>query len=228
MPAPYSPTDAIVYGWRKLTQNLGPFIVMGVLILVIGVLISFGTNLIATGSLLAADAPTDPDTGLPEENLASTFIQLAGSLVTGAVSWFLTLVLLRGALDVVDTGRTDLGVMFTRIPWGQALVAGILVLLASMGGLLLCFVGVIPVLFFLYYTNVAVLDGASGTDALGASFRFVKDNVGDVFVFALLAIVITAVAACCTLGLASIVTTPMFAIAVAYTWRNLQGRPVAA
>lgn len=194
------------------------------LILAATAIIQFGSNLLATGSLLATDAPVDPETGLPEDTLASSLIQLLGSVASGAVGWLLGLVLLRGALDVVDTGRTDLGAMFSRIPWGQALLAGLLLGLAAFGGLLLCIVGVIPVIFFLYYTNAAVLDGETGAGALGASFRFVKDNLANNLLLALLAVLIVTVVSCCTLGLGAIVATPVLSIAVAYTWRVLQGR----
>ncbi|WP_157074891.1 hypothetical protein [Janibacter limosus] len=223
----YSPVDAMAYGWKKFTQHLGPFIVMGLLIFFLAFGIQFLFNMLGAGSTFAMDAPIDPATGLPEDNAVSYLLQAVGGILSGIVSWVLGLALLRGALDVVDTGRTDLSAMFTRIPWGQALLAGLLVGIAVIVGLVALLVGALVVGFFLYYANAAVLDGKSATEAISASFTFVKEHLGDTLLYAMLAIVVIVITSCCTCGLATIVTTPVFALGTAYTWRVLQGRPVA-
>lgn len=225
--APYSAIGAVEYGWQKFRDNLGPFLLMGLIIFVSGMVIQFTTNLVSTGTLLGTGGAVDPETGLPEQDLIATLIQLIGGLVSGVIAWVLGLALMRGALDVVDTGRTDFAAMFTRIPWGQAVIAGILVGLALIGGLILCIFPVFIVGFLLYYSSVAVLDGESGPGALAASFRFTTQNLGQTLLFAVLSILLIVIVTCCTLGLGSIVVTPLFAIGVAYTWRTLQGRPVA-
>ncbi len=82
-------------------------------------------------------------------------------MLTTLITWVLTFAMVRGAIDVVDTGRTNLGAMFTRINWGQA----ILVVIATTVGLILCVVPGTVITFLLSYTNVAVVDGAPAIDA---------------------------------------------------------------
>lgn len=225
MQPPYSPVDALTYGWRLFTKNVGPFMIITAVMLVISAAISFGTNLATTGSLFGTGSTVDPVTGLPENYLVHQLISLMASFVSGIISWVLGLALVRGALDVVDTGRTDLGAMFTRIPWGQAIIAGIIVMIVTFVGTLMCILPGIVAAYLLYYTNMAVLDGASGVDGIVASFNFTTKNVGPTLLLALLAIVIV-ILSLCTLGLALLIAVPVLCIAAAYTWRVLQGRPV--
>lgn len=223
---PYSAIDAVKYGWTKFTQNLGSFLGLTAIILVIGFGLNMLINLAITGSPINTGSEVDPATGLPDDFVRTQVASLASSFVTGFVSWALGLALVRGALDVVDTGRTSFGAMFSRIPWGQALLAGLLMWVASTVGLLLCIIPGIIVMFLLYYTNYAVLEGRSATDALGASFTFVKDHLGENLLLMLVAIGL-GILAICTCGIGFLVLTPVMSIATAYTWRVLQGRPVA-
>lgn len=222
----YSATDAIGYGWKKFTQNLGPFIVVSLLLLAATVGVQFLFNMAGGGLEIWSASPFDPDTPTPEAAAGSSLLQLTGSLLSSLFGWIVGLAMMRGALDVVDTGRTDVSQMFTRIPWGQALLTGLLVGIAVILGLFALCVGSIVVTFFLYYANAAVLDGKSATDAIGASFTFVKENLGDNLLLCLLgflALILTV----CTCYLGGIVIGPVMTIAVAYTWRVLQGRPAA-
>lgn len=223
---PYSPMAAIEYAWGKFTANIGPFLGMGAIITVLSVGIPFIFGMASGGVEVFNPDPMDPDGVSDAGQLGSSLLQLSGQLIGGAIQWILGIALLRGALDVVDTGRVEFGAMFSRVPWGQALLAAILVFLASLLGLLVFCIGLIVVLFFLYYTNAAVLDGKSATEAVSASFTFVKENFADTFLYALIAIVVIFVITCFTCGIGGILTTPLFAISTAYTWRVLQGRPV--
>lgn len=222
----YSPVDAMTYGWNKFTQNAGPFLVVAVLWLVVYVGVSGAFNL-AGGGLEALSAnPFDPDTPTTEASLASSVLQLVGTFVSGYFAWIVGMSLMRGALDVVDTGRTDLSQMFSRIPWGQAFVAGLLFTLATAIGLVVLCVGYPIAVFFLFYANAALLDGKSATDSMTESFNFVKNNFGDNLLLCLLGVVL-GVITMCTCYLAGLITVPVMVIAAAYTWRVLQGRPAA-
>lgn len=222
----YSPLDAVDHGWKKFRRNALPFLVLTLLILGVGVLVQGGTNLATTGNPLGIPQ-TDPVTGLPDQQSAVTQLASgAASLLSSIISWALGFALMRGALDVVDTGRTSLGAMFTRIPWGQAIIAGLLTAAALFVGLLLCILPMFVVMFLLYYVTPAVLDGESGVDALTASYRFTSRNLGPNLLLLLIALLL-GLLSLCTLGLAYFVVIPVMSIAVAYTWRMLQGRPVA-
>lgn len=226
-PSQYSPIDAVKYGWEKFTQNLGPLLGLTAIILVIGICLNMVINLAFTGSVLGSSASTvDPETGLPDNFLQAQLASITSSFVTGFISWALGLGLVRGALDIVDRGRTSFGEMFSRIPWGQAIIAGLLLWLATTVGIVLCVIPGIIVMFLLYYTNIAVVDGRSATDAMGASFTFVKDHLAENLLFLLVAIGLI-ILAICTFGIGMLVVTPVLAVAQAYTWRVLQGRAVA-
>lgn len=218
--------DAVSYGWKKFTENIGPFLGLTAILLVLAVVVQLGTTYLTTGSLIATGGDIDPDTGLPENYLVTQLVSLMSSFVVGIISWVIGLALMRGALDVVDTGRTDMSAMFTRIPWGQAIVAGLLVSLATLVGTVMCILPGIIIGFLLYYSSVAVLDGNSAVDAISASFRFTTGNLGPTVLLFLLG-VLGVVLSICTCGLGVLVVTPVMTIAVAYTWRVLQGRPVS-
>ncbi|HCE60442.1 MAG TPA: hypothetical protein DER11_03350 [Janibacter terrae] len=225
-PGQYSPIDAVKYAWTKFTQNLGPFLGVTAIVLAVGIGLNMLINLALTGSVLSSAEAVDPQTGLPDNFVQMQLANVVGSFLTGFVSWALGLALLRGALDVVDTGRTSFGEMFSRIPWGQALLAGLLVWLATTIGVVLCILPGLVAMFLLYYTNVAVLEGRSATDAIGASFTFVKDHLAENLLLLLVALGLV-ILAICTCGLGMLVVTPLLTIAQVYTWRVLQGRPVA-
>ena len=223
-PTPYSPVEAVKYGWTGFTRNVAPFLVLTIVMMVIGAAISVMTNLITTGSVLGIqEYDSTPDVG---EMLGMQAVSLGGSFISTLISWVIGMAMMRGAIDVVDTGRTELGAMFSRINWGAALGAAVLGTLAIWVGIFACIVPGLIIGFLLWFTSPAVIDGESATGALSASYRFTSGNVGDVLLFGLLAIVLIVIAVC-TCGLATLVVSPVLSIGMAYTWRVLQGRPVA-
>ena len=224
MAAPYSPVEAIAYGWRGFTRNLAPFLVLTAVALAIGLAFSLLSNVITTGSVLGIEEyDSSPDLG---EMLARQGVSLGLSFVSSVISWVIGVAMMRGALDVADTGHTDLGAMFTRISWGAAVGAALLTTLAIWAGIIACVIPGLIIGFLLWFVLPAVVDGESATGALGASYRFTTGNLGDVLLFFLLSIAVL-VAGACTCGLATLVVSPVLSIGMAYTWRVLQGRPVA-
>lgn len=223
MAAPYSPVEAIAYGWRGFTRNLAPFLVLTAVALAIGVSISLLSNVITTGSVLGIEEyDSSPDLG---EMLARQGVSLGLSFVSSVISWVIGVAMMRGALDVADTGHTDLGAMFTRISWGAAVGAALLTTLAMWAGIIACVIPGLIIGFLLWFVLPAVVDGESATGALSASYRFTTGNLGDVLLFFLLSIAVL-VAGVCACGVGLLVATPVLMIGMAYTWRVLQGRPV--
>ncbi|NYF98141.1 hypothetical protein [Janibacter cremeus] len=231
-PAPeFSPLDALSYGWKRFTENLGPFLGITVLLVVIG----FGFSFVAELLLQTGPVVTQPDplslrggsTQVHQPSIAASLGSLALNLVSAVVQFILTVALIRAAVDVVDTGRASISTMFTRIPWLHLILAAILVGLMTFVGLILCIIPGIIVAFLLSFTNFAVMDGNSATDAIGASFRFTKANVGPVLLLFLVLLGL-GILSLCTLGLGFLVLMPVGYIAVAYTWRTLQGRIAVA
>lgn len=223
MAAPYSPVEAIAYGWRGFTRNLAPFLVLTAVALAIGLAFSLLSNVITTGSVLGIEEyDSSPDLG---EMLARQGVSLGLSFVSSVISWVIGVAMMRGALDVADTGHTDLGAMFTRISWGAAVGAALLTTLAIWAGIIACVIPGLIIGFLLWFVLPAVVDGESATGALGASYRFTTGNLGDVLLFFLLSIAVL-VAGVCACGVGLLVATPVLMIGMAYTWRVLQGRPV--
>ena len=223
MAAPYSPVEAIAYGWRGFTRNLAPFLVLTAVALAIGLAFSLLSNVITTGSVLGIEEyDSSPDLG---EMLARQGVSLGLSFVSSVISWVIGVAMMRGALDVADTGRTDLGAMFTRISWGAAVGAALLTTLAIWAGIIACVIPGLIIGFLLWFVLPAVVDGESATGALSASYRFTTGNLGDVLLFFLLSIAVL-VAGACACGVGLLVATPVLMIGMAYTWRVLQGRPV--
>ena len=223
MAAPYSPVEAITYGWRGFTRNLAPFLVLTAVALAIGLAFSLLSNVITTGSVLGIEEyDSSPDLG---EMLARQGVSLGLSFVSSVISWVIGVAMMRGALDVADTGHTDLGAMFTRISWGAAVGAALLTTLAIWAGIIACVIPGLIIGFLLWFVLPAVVDGESATGALSASYRFTTGNLGDVLLFFLLSIAVL-VAGVCACGVGLLVATPVLMIGMAYTWRVLQGRPV--
>ncbi|WP_435201714.1 hypothetical protein [Janibacter sp. GS2] len=211
---PYNAVDAVKYGWTKFSQNVVPFVVLTLAMLGVAVVVNLALS-IGIGF------------ALPRGGFSGQIASLVSSLITTVIVWGLGIALARGALDVVDTGRTEVGEMFTRIDWGQALVAGILVSIAVNIGFLLLVLPGLVLAFLLSYTNLAVVDGAQAIDAIKGSYAFVTGHLAETLIYALIGMALS-ILGVCTLGLGLIVITPVVLIGLAYTWRVLQGRPVAA
>lgn len=230
VPQHFSPLDALSYGWTRFTQNLGPFLGITVALIVGSFAISFVAGLmLETGPVVTE---TDPFTGMPTQVhqpgagavIGSTVLNILG----GIFQFVLTMAIIRAAIDVVDTGSTSVGEMFTRIPWLQMILATILVAIVTIIGTILCIIPGIIAAVLLSFTNFGVMDGNSAIDGMKASFTFVKENLGPVLLLFLLFLGL-GILSLCTLGLAFFVLIPVGYIAVAYTWRALQGRrPVPA
>lgn len=222
MGAPYDAIEAIKYAWQKFTENVAPFAILAGIGLVLYYIYAVVTNLLLPGGPF--------DSGVPSggEMAVAGLVRLLFGLVMTVAGWVLSVAMVRGALDVVDTGHTDLGRMFTRIPWLQVLLAGILVTLVVMVGTVLCIIPGIIAAFLLVFTQVGVLEGQEAIDAMRSSFELAKTRVGDVLIYLLLTGVVGAIVVLCTCGLASVVVGPVYTIGLVFTWRILQGRTVAA
>lgn len=223
MPARYNPVDAVVYGWTAFSRNAAPFLLLALVSVAASLGPRVAVNVVTTGSVIGGRGPeVIPDL---DEMLADLAVSLGATLGSVLVSWIVGVAMMRGAIDVVDTGRTSLGAMFTRIRWGSALGAAILTTLAVFAGLVACFVPALIIGYLLWFTLPAVIDGESATGALSASYEFTTSRVAEVLLFVLFCFAMGLVVTF-TMGLAALVVAPVATIGMAYTWRVLQGRPV--
>lgn len=216
---PYSPTDAFAFGWKKFTENLGP-ILIGMLVLFVGALvINFVWNLLV-GTLL------DNATGVGL--FASLLFTAVSGLVLFVVQFLIQAAITRAALALTDGRPIELQTLFSTDQLPAVVLGSILISIAASIGLLLCIVpGIIVYFFAQFFVHFAIDKRLDAIAAIKASFAFVNANVGQVLVFSLLFLVAYVVGAIlCGVGL--LVAVPVAIIAQAYTFRRLQGEPVAA
>ncbi len=217
-PGPYSPTDAMGYGWRQFVANLGP-IIAAVLLLFIGLIIVSVVLTLATGGFDAA-MRGEVTVGARLVNLVTQFIAL---LISAAI--------VRAALAIVDGREFNLAEFFRMEQMGQVVIAAILLSLATVivsfipilgivGNLLISFFGQF-ILFFI------LDDEMDAIPAITSSVSFVGSHFSPLLVLMLLSFVaVVAGALLCGVGLLAAI--PVVVIAQAYTFRRLRNQPVAA
>jgi hypothetical protein len=221
--------DALGYGWAALKKNLGPLVILAVVVIGVQVVL----NLI--GTLL--DVGASSDSGI----VAVTFSLV--SAIFGLLAWVVGLVLaiglIRAALAVLD-GRTPTPNMLLEGAGLPAyILATILFSLATFVGILLCIIPGLVIAFLWQFYGYAIVDGGTTvgpTQALGRSFEVVKANIGELLVLWLafigIGLVVGLVAIIPFIGwligvAAALVLYPVVAISIAYAWRTLTGGQVA-
>jgi hypothetical protein len=199
---------AISYGWNGFTRNVGPLL----LITLIVVVLSIGLSVV--GQFAFGD---------------SFVLSLAWNIVTTVVSLIVAMGLIRAALAVVDGRTPEVGMLFQGEGLVPYLVASLLVGISVGIGILLCIIpGLILAFLFAFY-GYAIVDGRTGDgiEAMKISWQLVSSNVGSLILLFLLVLAINfAGALLCGIGL--FVTYPLTAIAIAYAWRRMTGGHVAA
>lgn len=215
--APFSPTDAIAYGWQRFMANAGQWIIAGLAIFAVSVI--FGLmSFIAQPSLDAGE--TNPFAGF---SLGSLAVNLASTIV----SYIVTAFIYRGALDETEGRRFSLGDTIARVPVGPVIITSLLISIGLTIGLVLCILPGIIFAFLTYFALLFVVDqGQSPIDAITSSIKLVSANLGQALLLALLCFVIVLVGFClCGLGL--LVAYPVVSIATAYAYKKFQNQPVA-
>ncbi|MCZ3389642.1 MAG: hypothetical protein LH645_11110 [Actinomycetia bacterium] len=196
---------AIGYGWNGLTKNLGPL----VLITLVIVAIQIGFSIFGRA-------------------FDGLILQLTWNIATTVVGLILAMGLIRAALAVVDGRTPEVGMLFQPEGFVPYLVASILVGLAVGVGLIFCIIpGLILAFLFAFY-GYGIVDGRAedGIESMKMSWNLVSSNVGALLLLFVLVILINLGGALlCGIGL--LFTYPLTAIAVAYAWRTLTGGTVA-
>jgi hypothetical protein len=205
--APFTTGEAMGYGWRAFTQNVGPLLLLAFVVIAIQVGLGYiGTRLETT-------------VGIALFNIASTI-----------VGYILTVGVIRAALAVVDGRRPEVGMLFRGEGVVNYILASIIVAVAVTVGLVLCVIPGLIVMFLFQFYGYATVDETHRVgvvEALSTSARLARDNVGPVLLFDLAAIgVLILGALACVVGL--LVAYPVVVIAGAFVWRRLIQGHVAA
>jgi hypothetical protein len=212
--APFSATDAIGYGWKGFTANIGPLVLIGLVLIVATGL----SNWLSQGF----------------ESLGLTII---GSVLSAFISLVISLGLIRAALSILDGGRPSVEQLVSTKDIGPYIIASLLVALIVTVGLVLCIIPGLVAGFLLQFYGYAIIDRksdsvttapqSSPTGSLRASFEVVAGNVGPLILLAVLCFLLN-VAGALLCGVGLLVTVPVTSIAIAYAWRYFSGGRIAA
>jgi uncharacterized membrane protein len=225
--------SAIQYGWLKFRDNWSEIIV--------AVIIGFALILVVevVGYLLFHGL-TDSNkvrcsfssSGFNCSEGPSFFARLAAQGIYNALFWLagaaLQLFVIRATLQIVRGERLDASKIMSGENVGPYIVAALIVAVAAFVGFIFLVIPGLVVLFFAHFYGYFIVDkNMSPIEAIGASFNLVKSNLGVVFVFYLLCLLVTLVGLlACLVGL--VIAWPVVVIATGYMYKRLQGEPVAA
>ena len=201
----FSVGDAVGYGWNAYWKNIGPMLVITIVIIAVQIVV----NLIGQAA-------------------GNVFFSLILSILGWVVSMILSMGLIRAALAVVRGETPDVNMLFQTEGLGSYIVAAIIFGVLFGIGLILCIIpGIIVGIIFMFYGFIIVENpNISPLDALKQSQEMTKGKLGELFVFGLALFGINLVGALlCGIGL--LFTYGITAIAVAYAYRTLRGEPVA-
>ncbi|HXY91394.1 MAG TPA: hypothetical protein VEP49_02885 [Acidimicrobiia bacterium] len=202
---PVSIGDAVSYGWGSYWKNVGPMLLVAVVI--IGIELVFGLIGQATGSLALR-----------------ILLQLIGWLL----GLFLALGWIRVALEVTRGVTPEVGDVFKFEGLGPYIVASIVFGIGVFIGLLLCIVpGIIFAVIFGFYGFVAVEQGdaVAPMDLLRRSAEITAGHRWQLFFLGVVLALINLVGALlCGVGL--LFTSGITIVAWAYTYRRLSGETV--
>lgn len=215
----FSAPEAIGYGWRKFTENVGPILIGVLIVLVVTIVVNILAGIVSGGG----GSPFGPDA------MEFSVAGFLANLVSTGVSVVLSAVFARAALDVVDGRSFDFMGAFGRLNFVNVLIASFLVaVIVTIGFILLVIPGLIA-LFLTYFTTLFVVDddAESPVKAISDSVKLVSNNVGDSLLLALLSVLVL-IAGAIALLVGLVVAYPVTALAAAYAYRTFRGQPVAA
>ena len=233
--AGYDAVEALKYGWARFSQDPGTLLIPTIVVVLIIAVVEFVAQLVFAGIFLG-----DPDCKVTISDTAITsdcngpgfFTRLFVAAIVAAIGTFVVHVLVAGlvksTLNIADgLPGLSIGEVFAwaskpAVVTTAAFLAGL-----SFVSTLLFYLPAIVIGFLTAFTLYFVVDqGLVGVAAIKASFTFVTSKFANTVVFMLLgAITVIVGLIACLIGVFAALPTVM--IAAAYTFRVLQGRPVA-
>ncbi|MET1132484.1 MAG: hypothetical protein ABWX60_03595, partial [Aeromicrobium sp.] len=186
---PFSPTDAIGYGWRKFSANVGPWLVLGLIAFALLAIFFVAIIFSSVGFEVASDDPSSFG------SLLAFFLLGFGLSIALSI---LNAVGIRGALDATEGREFDLGNALSRIDIVPVIILSVILsLIGNLGSLFPGFLGAILSLvgfvltFLTYFAMTFLVDrGISPIESLKASIDLIRANLGDSILLALLACVV--------------------------------------
>jgi uncharacterized membrane protein len=195
----------VSYGWNAFWKNVGPMLLLTLVIVVVNVVIS-----------------------LIGQAMDSVVLSLVVSAIGWIVGLLLALGLIRASLAVTRGEKPEVGMLFDSAGFGPYILASILFGIGVAIGLILCIVpGIIFGIVFMFYGYLIAEnpDRMGPTDALKRAAEISKGHRWELFGFAIVLLLINIVGAiACGVGL--LFTYGITAIAVAHAYRALSGQTV--
>ena len=214
-PKPFSATDAIGYGWKKFSENVGPILIATFILIAVSIVFSLIDNSV-TGESRGS--------GWMNLSLGGVFFQVLSTVV----GYILGAAIIRGALDVTEGKKFNLAEAFSTLPYGNVIITSLLIAVLQVIGFFLLILPGILVAFLTIFALYFVVDkNQSPIEAITSSAKLVRAHIGDTLLLLVLSIVviIAGVVAICV-GL--LVAVPVVILATAYAYKKFLGEPVAA
>lgn len=216
-PPALDPGAAFSYGWKKFQEHAGAFIAMVLvvaLVSLLGVVLAFVALLPALG-------------GSGTTAVVGWAMYMVVILVVLAISFVVQAGVYRAGLGVTRGVAPSLSMLTERTNLGAYVGTVLIIAVASTIGMFLCILPGIAVVFFSAYAPLIALDkGVGPVDAVRQSVEMVRANLGQVFLLLVLAYAVYYVGSlACYVGL--LVSIPVALVMITYSYRVLQGEPVA-
>jgi hypothetical protein len=220
---PFGIGAAISYGWTKYWQNIGPLILITIIILLIGGAVSGVTT--AIGNALPRIKFTS---GTTTYSIGVGFILF--QIVNLVVSAVLAMGLIRATLAVAEGRKPDPSMLFQSEGLGPYIVASILVAIGVIIGFILLIVPGIILLILWHFFGYVIVENpttTSATEAMRRSAEITKGHRWELLGLGLLLIGVNILGllACC---IGVIFTEGITAMTVAYAYKTLSGQPIVA
>ncbi len=206
-PGSISVGDAVSYGWNAYWKNVGPLVVIAIVVIAINLIVGLIAG--ATGSVVG-----------------QVLVQFIGFFV----SMLISLGWIRVSLEVTRGVKPEVGDLFKFEGYGPYILASLLFALGFYVGLILCIVpGIIFAVAFGFYGFVIAErgEGMGVIDSLKESANLTRGHRWQLFGLGIVLLLINLVGAIlCGIGL--IFTLGITIIAWAYVYRILRGEAVSA
>lgn len=196
---PISAPDAVSTAWQLFKNNPLPWVLITLALGVASFLVSMISNSDSSG------------------------VATLGTILTLIVSFVFQAFIVRGALLEVDGHKPEIGDFFKLHNFGWFVVAGIIVSIAVAIGTILLIIPGLVVGFFTYWTFNFVVDrNMTATDAIRSSFNAIKTDGGNLFLLAVLNVLIT-IAGFFALVVGLLVALPIATLASMVAYRAITG-----
>lgn len=230
--SPYTPVDAIKYGWARFSKSPSTILIPVLVVIGIMIVVEVITQIILGATLLGTHDCSQTVFGVRVDTQCGPgfVVRMLGSALAGLVTTFigqlLAAGLIKSALNFVDGKAVNVGDIMAWASKPNVVTAAAIVSGATFVGSLLCYLPGLIVSFLTWFTMFYVVDkDMAPMDAVKASYNLVTSRLGDMVLLAVLSFVtiLVGVLACLVGVLAAI---PVVLVGAAYTFRLLNNEPV--